>query len=252
MPVGISKPHYQCNKSECLQELAENGQVPKGNLTVPELRVLLRENRRQRGLLPEKNRYQTIMDEIKNAKRDTLRDMCMSRDILFGPKSTVGELRLMLRQWVVASGDANTVHDIGVHKGATFQELMTINPNYAAWAVEEVQRSSDPDWRLMQFANWVVRMQSGEMDAKFAYMTTETSKEIQEQMNKPLASSSKDKMNVDAIEHPHTEEMLQAMKAMQMKIHELEQKVETNKDQTVNKNRKTSTTPSFEVVKENP
>ena len=66
------KPHYQCTKSECVQELLQYQVVAHKDLTLQELRVLLREARKKEGIIAPRE-DNTIMEEIKKGKLDTLR-----------------------------------------------------------------------------------------------------------------------------------------------------------------------------------
>lgn len=69
-------------------------------------------------------------------------------------------------------------------------------------------------------------------------------------MNRPMSSKDKDIVSADV--SGDQDEMGKTMKAMRLKIHEREQKLETNKDETANKNRKTSTSKRFELVQGTP
>ena len=246
--IEVMKPHYQCSKGECIAELTKHGKSFHQGLSLPELRVLLRETRRQLGLIPEKNSNPTIMDDIKKGKLQELREMCQAREIPFGPKATVGELRLILRQWVIASGHGETIYEIGNHKGATFHEVATINPGYVKWAVEEVRRSSDPDWRLMQFAHWASRMQNQEMTVETPYLSKEMQNAVHSSMNR--VKTTQKGTNSTAAEANLLAEQAEVIKNLQLKMHELEQKLEEQSNSSASqKTRKTATLGrSFEVI----
>lgn len=149
------KPHYLCNKAECLAEL--KGVKTHKDLTVQELRALLREARKTAGLIVD-NKDPTIMDEIKKGNKEDLRMMCANRGLEVNTKTTIGEMRLALRQFVLDNGTWETVYKIGKHSGPTFLEILHNHPSYLEWAQGEVQRSSDPDWRLVQLARWAHKM----------------------------------------------------------------------------------------------
>lgn len=178
------KAHYLCTKAECLQELARHGTKPRSDLTVPELRVLLREVRRKMGLLPDA-KPSSIMDEIKKGTKEELKNMCAAREVPFGSRATVGELRLALRQWLVESGTAETVITFGRHQGATFGEVAVTAPSYLEWAKGVVQEESEPEWRLLQLAKWAAKVanQPELWQEEKPYVPPETAQGIKESMN---------------------------------------------------------------------
>lgn len=93
------KPHWQMNKSECLQELAQiSNAVGVAQLTLPEVRILVKEERIRQGLVKTPGPVDNFMDNVKRAKQVELQEMCHSRGIPViatgKNKTTVGEMRL--------------------------------------------------------------------------------------------------------------------------------------------------------------
>lgn len=257
------KAHYLCTKAECLQELARHGTKPHSDLTVPELRVLLREVRRKMGLIPEA-KTNSIMDEIKKGTKSELQNMCAAREIPFGSKATVGELRLALRQWLVNSGTAETVITFGRHQGATFGELAVTAPSYLDWAKKVVQEETEPEWRLLQLAKWAARVdQQPEMwQEEKPYVPPEAEQGIKQSMNQetlgrvcrsypavPAKTADTVDHNESALLRAAMEKMHTQMVNMSKEIQDLKQE---NKVLMAEKARKTTThtESSFDLVAE--
>ena len=134
--------------------------VPSVSITVPELRTLVKERRIQEGLYQPRGAQNNIMKEIAQAKKDELKEMCISRSISVSNNPTVGEMRLRLRVSVIDQGTNDTVLEIGKHAGMTFQEIFLSHPSYIEWAKSEVAKETgDPDWRLRQLVSWSHRME---------------------------------------------------------------------------------------------
>ena len=260
------KAHYLCTKAECLSELKDYKMAAHTDLTVQELRVLLREGRKAAGLIKTNNQDGSIMADIKKANRDELRRMCSARNIPFVPKTTVGELRLTLRQYVINSATGETEVTFGKHAGATFSELYHNKQEYVEWAVNEVQSSSDPDWRLVQLANWARKMKHNTdlWTEETVFGNQETHHSIVQNMNKgelkmkaaPAASALPNDMPLEE-KKPENQEMMDMMRAMMMKIHTLSEEVQEVKSQYSGssqkaKTRKTATSHSFEEVNMEP
>lgn len=252
------KPHYLCNKGECLTELKDHGVSTHKDLTVQELRVLLREARKAAGLIVD-NKDPTIMDEIKKGNKEELRLMCSNRGLEINTKTTIGEMRLALRQFVLDNGNGETVYKIGKHSGATFLELLHNHPSYLEWAQEEVQRSSDPDWRLVQLARWAHKMDHNKSlwEEPKGYVSQKTATALQENMtrkNPEKFSLNTPKQVVATEEKKETEQgMMEMMKTMMVQIHTLSEELkEVKANQSTSqssKNRKTTTTSmEFEEV----
>ena len=179
-PVGTAiqkqslKPHYTCNKTECKRELEEvHGIYPNSDLSVEELRVLLRGARVQSGMINDKKAGKTteIMDQIKSANLGALKEMCADNLITHSNNPTVGELRMLLRAYVVETGETDTEMTIGKHKGERFLTIMESDMDYCHWAIREVASSTGPDWRLVRFARWCEKafnedMTNSEVDSR--------------------------------------------------------------------------------------
>lgn len=262
------KPHYMCNKQECVAELMKFNQHPHSDLTVPELRVLLREMRKQAGLIPT-SPGPTIMTEIKNAKRDDLRRMCSARDIPFTVKASVGELRLALRHFVINNATGETTMDIGKHGGATFQEVLHNHPSYCQWAVKEVkEKEEEASWQLIQFAKWVekVGVEPDLWEESESFIPKDIQRPIAKSMNRPPSkegaesSTRSDAYMHAAIETPtpggegYQGEMMNMMKSMMVEMHTMKAEMQELKEtqNTSIKNRKTSGSPSFEMIHSSP
>ena len=161
MMSGI-KPHYLCNKEECIQELRGYGTNPRKDLTLPELRVLVRRGRQDAGLVSQPpGKDKDIMAEINGANAAKLKHMAEERCLPCTNKMSVGEYRMILRSYVIQSGTADTEVDFGKHRGMTFQQVRAEHPEYVDWAVAEVKRSCDPHWQLQQLATWANKVQTG-------------------------------------------------------------------------------------------
>lgn len=247
---GGMKPHYLCNRSECQLELAlHQYKVPK-DLTVEELRVLLREARRAAGLIPPEKKN-TLMDQIRKANKPELVTMCNDRQIPCN-KATVGEMRIALRRWLVESGTGETIMEIGKHAGATFMEIAKNHKGYMEWAVKEINRSEDPDWRLVQLARWAIKTQavdSMEDDAHANDKSAATGSAVQLYLAAAAPVIEKTSQQVDQMAH--------VMQGMMNKMQALEEKVEAQEQAAVHKTRKTSTASnlsekSFAMVEHDP
>ena len=148
------KPHYQCNKMECVSELRDHGVMVHKDLTLPEVRVLLRDARRKAGLLPSEGKTEDPMARLKSANLVELKRLASQYGVPYEAKTSVGELRVMIRMHILQSGDSETILHLGKHEGKTFHEIYDNHRTYAEWAQKEVQTSNDPHWRLVQFATW--------------------------------------------------------------------------------------------------
>lgn len=168
------KPHYLMNKAECVKELESFGR-PVNNpkeFTVPELRILVRENRTSRGLISEKQKEQDIMSHINQAKLEALKAMCVERGIPLWKDARVGELRLHLKQWIIANGNANTIFDVGTRcRGMSFEEIIQAHPDYIKWAAEEVNKNEGSSWQLRQLVHWASRVDHQESVIKKEQVT---------------------------------------------------------------------------------
>ena len=98
-PAGAMKPHYQCSTKECRAELETvHGQRPNDDLSLPELRTILKECRRQKGMIKPKTR--DTLDPVTRAKTagvKELQKMCADLGVKVQSKATVGDMRLAIR-----------------------------------------------------------------------------------------------------------------------------------------------------------
>ena len=156
------KPQYHMTKGECIKELTAFGlESPWSDMTVPELRLLVKENRSREGLLRSRENQDEFMAQVKSAKRDELLEMCLARQLTLAHKPTVAEMRIQLRLWVIDQGQGETQSTFGKHLGKSFHEVLSEDGQYCQWALREVQSGKEADWRLRQFASWVSRMSGG-------------------------------------------------------------------------------------------
>ena len=147
---GNMKPHYHMTKAECVQELGHY-QIPVSikMMTLQEVQVMVRENRRRLGLIPDRKDPNDIMESIKKAKLEELQAMCHARSINITEqgreKTTVGEMRILLRMWVLSQGTSETKIEFGTHRGLTFEEVVSQYPKYA---MGQTGGASEPGERL--------------------------------------------------------------------------------------------------------
>lgn len=267
MQGNTMKPHYLCTKGECLQELQSHDVMAHSDLTVPELRVLLREARKKEGILPVA-KDQTMMEEINKAKQETLRSMCSSRGIAFNQKTTVGEMRLALRQWVMHAGNAETVLEIGKHAGATFAELYHNVPDYVKWAIQEVQQATTTDWRLAQLARWAKKMQhnNGPWEEEETFVKKEFQHSLDQKLKANTAKELNKNKNQEDVKPAPTgatassgdamaQQMMEMMQGMMTQIRvlgsELQEVKQAQNASSAAKSRKTTTTDSMEFEQVN-
>ena len=274
------KPHYQCSAAECRKEMSAAGTPPHQDLSISELRVMLRESRIRRGLLQVKEPGQDQMARIKKANKSELQELIKAYQLPSMEKATVGEMKLALRQAVIDDCDGDTKISFGKHQGATFMEVMSTDHQYAMWATREVKHSESPDWKLIQFARWVNKMENVEepagdtpfmsSGAPMAYQTPQSGATGEAPLawaglvappgqNRHLTMPSRNKANAsmqvdqkaEPVKLPQSEaaEIKDAMNQMMLKIHTLESELKEAKEEAASassKTRKTST--SFEKV----
>lgn len=215
LPEGV-KPHWQMTKLECLTEVAQTtNAVNLANLTLPELRVLVKEGRIKMGVIKTAGPVDGFMDRVKKAKMAELQELCHSRGIPIvmngKDKTTVGEMRLALRSWVVNNGNAETVVDFGEHQGMTFQELLTMHPKYVQWAQKET-RSGESGWQLRQLAAWANRMENNEEEQPTS------------RLNLGYVDQYKKSTSVDAV-MPSAADQDSKMKDMMTKMEEMQEEL---------------------------
>lgn len=190
-----------------MNELTQFGMtLNQKDFTVAELRVMIRDQREQRGILRARAKQNTFVAQVNRAKLQELKDMCQERGLNAGPKPTVGSMRILLKTWAINSGDHETIMEIGRHKGMQFQEIMNYHPSYIQWAKQEVQTSDDPDWRLRQLVQWANRVE----------------KEMNQNQGVASGYQVKDKtMTPVTTEVPKMEEMMEKVQELQEELDEL-------------------------------
>ena len=165
-PAGEMKPHYQRTMKERREELMTlHNQRPNDDLSIAELRTMLKEFRRQKGMVKAKTRDN--MDTISRAKTagaKELRKICEEIGVSIGEKATVGEMRLAIRMKDMDSVDEKTVLNFCRHKGKTYRQVHEVDSQYLTWAIAEVKRSHSPDHNLVKFARWAEKLLKGETD----------------------------------------------------------------------------------------
>ncbi|CAK9091992.1 unnamed protein product [Durusdinium trenchii] len=233
-PDKSMKPHYLLSKTECIQELEANGQkrIAWTEFTLPECRMLVRESREAQGIIKPKGAPNNLVKEINNAKLGELRSMCQARQIEHPAKATVGELRLMLKSWLIHSGNNETLIDFGKYKGMSFMEVAQHDPGYLNWAQAKVGNSDTADWRLRQLASWAERMEHNPIEKPQTPMKDQGSGYHAALTNSrptvAIAAGSSSK-NVDAKASAsamteQVKDMMETMKAMQEELDELKGK----------------------------
>ena len=190
MSQGADKPRLTmcvkvpsaCTKKECVDELRSFGQDPPESLTVQELRSMVRRSRIEHGYMKERgNALQTdIMDQILRGSLRELQLLAETHQVNYFRKMNHGELRMHLRRWVYRSGDETTVVNFGRHKGQTFAKVAEVDPQYLAWAVQEVRRHPGASWQLIQLSTWAVLTGHVEnpFDQKMEMMNTTSGSEL--------------------------------------------------------------------------
>lgn len=72
------------------------------------------------GPIPARGAQNDVMKKIAQAKKDELKEMCISRGLNVSQNPTVGEMRLRTRVSVIDQGTNDTVMEIGKHAGIVF------------------------------------------------------------------------------------------------------------------------------------
>ena len=235
--IHVSKPVTILPLS--LTQEATAAQVTNGQkhiawteFTLPECRMLVRESREAQGIIKPKGAPNILLKEINNAKLGELRSMCQARQIEHPAKATVGELRLMLKSWLIRSGSNDTLIDFGKYKGRNFMEVAQHDPGYLSWAQAEVGNSDTADWRLRQLASWAKRMEHDPIEKPQTPMKDQGSGYRGALTNSrptvAIAAGSSSK-NVDATTSSSAvteqmKDMMETMKAMQEELDELKGK----------------------------
>ena len=230
-PDKSMKPHYLLSKTECIQELEANGQkrIAWTEFTLPECRMLVCESREGQGIIKPKGAPNNLLKEINNAKLGELRSMCQARQIEHPVKATVGELRLMLKSWLIHSGSNETLIDFGKYKGMNFMEVAQHDPGYLTWAQAEVGNSDTADWRLRQLASWAQRMehdpiekpQTPQKDQRSGYRGALANSRPTVAIAAGSSSKNADATTSSSAMTEQMKDMMETMKAMQEELDEL-------------------------------
>ncbi|CAE7171651.1 unnamed protein product, partial [Symbiodinium pilosum] len=157
VPTSGIKAAGILNKAECETELASFGQVIPTGMTVPELRIWVRQVREQHGYASSRTNRDELMVKIHRANLRETQDLAKEMGVPFPSKVTMGEIKIRLRQEYMTTAPSNTVIDFGKHKGLSYEEIIITNPSYSTWAVGECMKKGDADHRLVMFAFWSIR-----------------------------------------------------------------------------------------------
>ncbi|CAK9032723.1 Retrovirus-related Pol polyprotein from transposon TNT 1-94 [Durusdinium trenchii] len=244
------KPHYMCGINECRAELRAAGQPVHQDLSLAEVRIAVRELRLRQGQLTMRSPGNDVMQQIKNGKKAELVEMSHNYQLPMNPKATVGELRLALRQAVMSNCSGDTTIEFGKHKGASFMEVYTIDRPYSLWAMREVETSESPDWKLMQFAQWVKKMEQTEEHLGEPASPPVTTAIYTPPVTPPKASSPAAPQGYAAQPPSETQEIKEMMQQMMFKMHTMEAELKEAKEaaSSGSKTRKTSTNSGFEKI----
>ena len=156
MTSGVKAPS-SCSKSECVEELRSFGIMTSNELTLPELRAMVKRNRVELGLMKARNPVNpTIMDQVMKASKRELQALASSHNVHCVEDLSHGDLRLRLRQWIIRQGDEATEVLFGRHVGSTFATVWEQDRQYVEWAVRETATKDGADWKLVQLATWAV------------------------------------------------------------------------------------------------
>ena len=156
MTAGVKVPS-SLTKKECLQELA-SFQVPVTNdLSIQELRALVKNNRVNLGLMVDRRAVDnSLMNQVEKGNLGTLKSFANQHQVGFPTHMELGELRLHLRKWVVRNGRDETLIHFGKHHGKCFHQVWQKDSQYVAWSVKEAVAQPEAHWRLVQLATWAV------------------------------------------------------------------------------------------------
>ena len=119
MAAPAIKPHYRMSRIECLEELksatslsdTEGTEIDLKELTVEELRYMVREYRVEQGTFKGQERKickSEFSQKVSKARLPELKKMCDEKHITYGPTTQVAELRLRLRRWEENFGQAES------------------------------------------------------------------------------------------------------------------------------------------------
>ena len=154
--TGMKAPS-SCSKAECRQELLAFDIHFGEDLTLQELRALVRRNRVQHGIMKDRTVSNSdMMTAIMRATKKELVAFAEEHDIGYPEVMNHGELRLHLRVWIIRNGQDDTEVTFGRHQGQTYTAVWDIDRQYVQWAVKESSSKTEADWRLVQMAAWAI------------------------------------------------------------------------------------------------
>ena len=153
---GIKVPSA-LNKSECLQELRNFEIAVSPELTIQELRAMVKRNRVELGIMIDRrSQDHSLMDMIEKSNLTNLKNLAKMNAVGHPAGMELGELRLHLRQWLVRNGTGTTEVSFGKHRGKTFDDVWNLDNQYVTWSVSETSMKRDACWKLVQMAVWGV------------------------------------------------------------------------------------------------
>lgn len=135
---------WKMNKEALLNELRGMDVLVHQSWTVPELRTLLIDKRKEIHGEPTK-----AVTGLSKMSLEQLIEECTKAKIDLPQKPTRGQLMLLLRD--SKNSPDETVVPFGRYRGWMYQE---VPQGYMEWAVREVIANTNPSPDLVKFANW--------------------------------------------------------------------------------------------------
>ena len=137
MTQGVKVPSA-LTKKECLAELQAFQVVVSSDLTIQELRFMVKQTRIQEGLMEDrKGNKTTMMSMIEQASLAGLRKLASEHKVGFPSSMEHGALRLHMRQWTIRSAPEKTIVHFGKHKGKSLEAIWNNDAQYVEWCVKE-------------------------------------------------------------------------------------------------------------------
>ena len=156
MTIGVKVPSA-LTKTECLNELKNFNVATSPDMTLQELRSLVKKARIEEGLMSDrKNSTPTLMSKIERASLTDLKAMASDLKISYPPRIEHGAMRLHMRQWLLRNGSPETIVTFGKHSGSTFQKIEETDHQYLEWSVQEASNKPNAGWGLVQLAMWAI------------------------------------------------------------------------------------------------
>ena len=154
MVSGVKAPSAM-SKAECVRELTQFHVAFTADMTIPELRSLVKKNRIQEGLMIDRRSQDTsLMGQIEKASLRDLRKIAIDNQVGHPASMEHGALRLHMRQWLLRSGKDETLMSLGRHKGKPFVDIWQVDAQYVQWCVRETASHTHAGWGLVQLAAW--------------------------------------------------------------------------------------------------